>query len=158
VVRFDTADEALRAAIFRRFAALSDDYAPLRCWTPPKYKIIFDTEADARGAAREMTKLDDVPRYVHSCDNHWHTTRTGPAGASRDVSERKENLVGHLARKIKAASQAAKDGNQSTAWTTLQQGRGGDRCRGCGKKWSKMSKAETIAHAECDDEDGCPDT
>jgi hypothetical protein len=66
--------------------------------------------------------------------------------------------MGHLGKKIKAAKAAAKAGNMSTAWTTLQQGRGGSRCKGCGERWDKMTKARLIEHADCDDEDGCPDT
>lgn len=66
--------------------------------------------------------------------------------------------MGYLGRKVKAAAEAARRGDQTTAWSNLKADRGGRRCRGCGEEWSRMTKARIIAHAECDDEDGCPDT
>lgn len=67
-------------------------------------------------------------------------------------------MAGHLGRKMKAARQAAKDGKLQTAWEGLQMDRGGNRCKGCGKRWDKMSKRDLIRHAECSDKDGCPET
>lgn len=59
--------------------------------------------------------------------------------------------------KMKIAKQAAKSGGD-TAWGGLQRARGGDRCKGCGERWDKMSAGRLRAHAKCTDKDGCPDT
>lgn len=63
-----------------------------------------------------------------------------------------------LRDKMKMAKAAAKDGEIKSAWTTMKVSRGGNTCKGCGERWDKMSKGRIIAHAECEDSDGCPDT
>jgi hypothetical protein len=71
---FHNADEALRALIWRRFAAMVDS-GPVRCVREYHHKIVFDERMAAVGAARQLTRLDGQVRYVHACGDHWHTTR-----------------------------------------------------------------------------------
>lgn len=70
---FHNADEALRAALWRRFAVMTDT-GPLLCTTRIDRKIVFESRDTAIGCARELTRLDKVPRGIHLCDDHWHLT------------------------------------------------------------------------------------
>jgi hypothetical protein len=64
-----------------------------------------------------------------------------------------------LREQMKIAKKAAKEGKMDTAWSSVKMARGDKpRCVGCQELWAKMSKARLIAHMECDDSDGCPDT
>jgi len=64
-----------------------------------------------------------------------------------------------IREKMKQAKEAAKKGDAQTAWSTVSMARGDrPRCVGCQQLWKNMSKARLIAHMDCDDSDGCPDT
>lgn len=80
MVLFQSADAALRAAIWRRFAETSEGDGRARPRTCPtmKNKIVFGTYAAAIGAARELERLDGSPRAVHSHGGHWHLTHGQP--------------------------------------------------------------------------------
>lgn len=49
-------------------------------------------------------------------------------------------------------------GGKDTEWSTLSTSRGGDRCKGCGRRWDKMTARQLRDHAKCKDKDGCPET
>jgi hypothetical protein len=72
---FANADEALRAALWRRFAVMTDR-GPKLCEVPAKPKITFESSQAAWGCARELNKLfPDRTRYAYPCGDHWHTTK-----------------------------------------------------------------------------------
>ena len=73
---FQNADDALRAALWRRFAVMTER-GPLLCSVPRRPKIVFESSRAAWGCARELNKLfaDASPRYAYRCGDHWHTTK-----------------------------------------------------------------------------------
>jgi hypothetical protein len=66
--------------------------------------------------------------------------------------------VASIREKMKMAAKMAASGDVESAWTTVKNARGGNKCKGCYKRWDKMSAGELRNHALCDDQDGCPHT
>lgn len=77
---FHDPDQALRAALWRRFAVMDGNH-PARCTGPRNDfdKIVFESDRQARGAAAELVRLGNPQMYPHVCnatgDRHWHLTR-----------------------------------------------------------------------------------
>lgn len=81
-MRFDNADEALRAAVVHRFAEL-DAGSPVRCRGCPDHKIVFEDRRATEGAIRALRALDgDHERYPYPCpySTAWHYTRQDRGG------------------------------------------------------------------------------
>jgi len=80
-VLFHDPDQALRAALWRRFAVMDGNH-PRRCQGPRRDfdKIVFETADQARGAATQLAALGNPRMYPHPCRTggvkHWHLTRT----------------------------------------------------------------------------------
>lgn len=78
---FRDPDQALRAALWRRFAVM-DGNEPRRCTGPRNdfNKIVFETSIRACGAAAELAKLGSARMFPHPCKTggvkHWHLTRS----------------------------------------------------------------------------------
>jgi hypothetical protein len=84
-VKFANADDALRAAVMRRFAEY-DERGPVRCEHCPDRKVVFLDRRSVDGAIAQLISLDgDVARHPYQCpkSTNWHFTSGGP-GATRD--------------------------------------------------------------------------
>lgn len=88
MVKFASADDALRAAIMRRFAEM-DGSSPVRCRSCSDRKIVFPDRRSVEGAIAQFVALDgDLARYPYPCPGStgWHYTKReqGGDGAADD--------------------------------------------------------------------------
>lgn len=73
-MRFQNVDQALRAAVLRRFAEL-DHGIPSLCVVPDPPKVVFADQRAAQGAATELVRLGNNQQYPYPCGRHWHLTK-----------------------------------------------------------------------------------